>query len=162
MLTLGIDPGTAITGYGIISENGNKFSLVECGCINTAKTDAKEVRLKTIYSSLKDLINKFQPKSIAVEELFFSTNTKTAISVGEARGVILLACAQSGIPIASYTPLQVKQAITGYGRAEKSQIQQMVKTLLNLNKIPKPDDIADALAIAICHANSRRFKEKIN
>lgn len=157
MVTLGIDPGTAKVGYGVICEDDQKITLVDYGCITTSKDSNKEERLKKIHSQLTKLIEKFNPRSIAVEQLFFCSNAKTALSVGEARGVVLLACAQAGIPLSEYTPLQVKQALTGYGRAEKSQIQHMVKNLLKLKDIPKPDDAADALAIAICHVHSQKF-----
>lgn len=154
MLILGIDPGTATTGFGIIKKEGQKFSLIEYGCILTpAKTDLHE-RLDTIFDELTEIISKFVPDHIAVEELFFAKNTTTALSVGQARGVVLLAAKKKGLSIFEYTPLEVKMALTGYGRADKKQIQQMVKAILALKEIPKPDDAADALAIAICHGQS--------
>jgi crossover junction endodeoxyribonuclease RuvC len=159
---MGIDPGTATTGYCILSDaGGSQVSVMEYGCIKTTKNDLPEKRLSQIHSKLKDLLRKFQPKCVAVEKLFFNTNTKTAMAVGQARGVILLAAAGEGVDIAEYTPLQVKMALTGYGRADKNQVQQMVKTLLKLKEIPKPDDAADAIAVALCHVNSRKFNEMI-
>lgn len=159
MRTLGIDPGTATTGFGVVDETDNKLTLVDYGCIKTSPKNGMPDRLKLISSELKKVINKFKPEIIAVEQLFFAANSKTAIKVGEARGVILLTAAQAGVKVSEYTPLQVKQALTGYGKADKKQIQYMVKNLLKCMETPKPDDAADALAIAICHINSRRLKE---
>ena len=158
MIILGVDPGTATTGFGVVKKEGSKYSLVEYGVILTpAKTELHD-RLNTIFDDLTAVIKKHQPDEMVVEELFFSTNAKTAISVGAARGVILLAGKKQGIEIAEYTPLEVKMALTGYGKADKKQIQQMVKAVLALHEIPKPDDAADALAIAICHAQTRKTK----
>ncbi len=157
MKILGIDPGTAICGYGMIEENKSKIKHLFSGCITSTKKETLVQRLDKIYQELLDLIRKEKPDAVAVEELFFAANAKTAISVGHARGVILLACSQAGVPVFEYTPLQVKQAICGYGRGEKKQIQKMVQILLGLKEIPKPDDAADGLAIAICHANTSRF-----
>ncbi len=154
MRILGIDPGYALMGYGIIEKNGNRFSACDYGSISTQAGDSMPRRLKLLYSSLMDIIAEWQPEEAAVEELFYNTNAKTVINVGQARGVAVLACVNSGIEIAEYTPLQIKQALVGYGRAEKTQVQQMVKALLGLEKVPKPDDTADALAVAICHGNS--------
>lgn len=154
MIILGIDPGTATTGYGVIEKKGGQIKDIDHGCILTESSESLEKRLDTIFEELTKIIKKFQPEMAAVEELFFASNTKTAISVGHGRGVILLACERSKVPVYEYTPLQVKQAVCGYGRAEKKQIQKMVQTLLNLSKMPKPDDAADGLAIAICHAHS--------
>lgn len=153
MIILGIDPGTAITGYGIIRVLGNQFKPVIYGAITTPAGMAMEKRLVMLYEQLCELIDQYRPEQVAVEELFFNQNVTTGITVGQARGVILLACAQKDIPIYEYTPLQVKQALVGYGRADKKQIQQMVKTFLGLREIPKPDDAADGLAIAICHTH---------
>ncbi|NLM72968.1 MAG: crossover junction endodeoxyribonuclease RuvC [Clostridiaceae bacterium] len=154
MIIIGIDPGFAITGYGVLDYTGNKFRLLDVGVITTnAKLDFPS-RLLCIHNELDILISKYKPDAMAVEELFFNTNVKTAIQVGHGRGVALLAAAKAGIKIYEYTPLQVKQAVVGYGRAKKEQVQQMVKVLLNLDKIPKPDDAAYALAVAICHAHS--------
>lgn len=153
MLVLGVDPGSAITGYGLVKQTGNKLEAVDYGCIRTSSSQPLELRIQKIYQSIKDLITKYQPENFAVEELFFNKNVRTAISVSQARGVILLAGANSNLVVHEYTPLQVKQAVVGYGRAEKSQVQYMVKTILCLPEIPKPDDVADALAIAICHTH---------
>lgn len=163
MRILGIDPGIALTGYGIIEENNSKLTSLTYSCISTpAGMPAKE-RIVIIYDKLVEIINEFNPDEVAVEELFFNKNVTSALLVGQARGVVLLAAAKADLEIAEYTPLQVKQALTGYGRADKNQVGEMVKTLLSLEKIPKPDDTADALAIAICHAFSynmnRRLKE---
>lgn len=156
MIILGVDPGTAITGYGIIEVNGNRFSPLEYGCIYTQAESRSENRLRKIYEALFRLLEQYQPDEMAVEELFFNKNIKTALSVGQARGVILLAGALKGIEVCEYTPLQVKQSVVGYGRAQKQQVQQMVKVFLNLEEIPKPDDAADALAVAICHAHFKQ------
>lgn len=153
MLVLGIDPGSAITGYGLIEETGNRLSPVDYGCIRTSPAQAVETRLQKLYREIKALITGYQPDCFAVEELFFNKNVRTALTVGQARGVIILAGAECGLAVHEYTPLQVKQAVVGYGRAEKSQVQYMVKTLLCLPEVPKPDDVADALAIAICHTH---------
>lgn len=161
MRILGIDPGYAILGYGIIDMTGNKFNVVNYGAITTEAKESMPDRLKHLYYNLMELIEHFQPETVAIEELFFNTNTKTAIKVGQARGVAILACANSGISIAEYTPLQIKQALTGYGRADKTQVQNMVKTILNLKKVPKPDDTADALAAAICHGHSYNSNNKM-
>lgn len=156
MIILGVDPGTATTGYGIVRKEGQKHTLLKYGCILTpAKTPLCD-RLDVIFDELSRIIDEYRPDHIAVEELFFAANSKTAIAVGQARGVILLAGKKKNLPVHEYTPLEVKMALTGYGRADKNQIQQMVKTLLNLKEVPKPDDAADALAIAICHSNTFR------
>ena len=154
MKILGIDPGYAILGYGVIEMNGNKFRVCDYGAITTDPKTAMADRLKILYQALMDLIVEHRPESASIEELFFNTNAKTAILVGQARGVAILACANSGLEIYEYTPLQIKQALVGYGRAEKQQIQAMVKVILNLKETPKPDDTADALAAAICHGHS--------
>ncbi len=154
MIILGIDPGTAITGYGFIKFQGNKFQVIDYGCVRTPSGLELHERLGMIYDQLGDLISKHQPTDCAVEELFFNKNAKTALAVGHGRGVALLAAQKAGLKILEFTPLQVKQSVVGYGRAEKAQVQFMVKTLLNLQEIPKPDDAADALAIAICYAHS--------
>lgn len=154
MIILGIDPGTAITGYGVIKKQADKLKAVKYGCIFTKAGLPIAERLKEIDQQLGKIIRKYKPQIVAVEEIFFFKNVKTAVQVSQARGVILAGAARMKIPITEYTPLQVKQAVTSYGRAEKSQVQKMVKLLLNLNEIPKPDDAADALAIAICCAHS--------
>ncbi len=160
MLILGIDPGIAILGFGIVKYEANKFTVIDYGAITTEAGTPMSRRLSQIYSSLTDIILKYKPDAFAVEELFFNKNIKTALTVGHARGVAVLAGSICGVQVYEYTPLQVKQAVVGYGRAEKSQIQQMVKILLNLREIPKPDDVADALAVAICHGNSSNFAEQ--
>ena len=154
MRILGIDPGYAIMGYGVVELIGNKFKVIEYGSIMTESRKNMTDRLKHIYYELMQLINRTDPDVAAIEELFFNTNTTTAIKVGQARGVSILACANSGIETYEYTPLQAKMALTGYGRADKKQVQHMTKTILNLKEVPKPDDTADALAIAICHGHS--------
>ncbi|MCF8008270.1 MAG: crossover junction endodeoxyribonuclease RuvC [Halanaerobiales bacterium] len=160
MIILGIDPGLAIIGYGVLEKKGNSFKLIDYNTIETSSKLDDVTRLSKLYDQLIELIKKYDPDQIAVEELFFNKNVKTAIRVGQARGVILLAGSKQGIQVAEYTPLQVKQAVVGYGRASKRQVQQMVKALLNLDEIPKPDDAADALAISICHGHSYASKEK--
>ena len=158
MLCLGIDPGFGRCGYGLVrEERTGSMSWVAQGVIETPKKDAFALRLQQLRDELRALLLLWQPDEVAVEELFFATNAKTALSVGHARGVVLLTLADERLVINEYTPLQVKQAVTGYGRADKNQIQEMVKTLLNLKAIPKPDDAADALAIAITHIQSRRM-----
>jgi crossover junction endodeoxyribonuclease RuvC len=154
MRIIGIDPGYAILGYGVIEKEGNRYSLVECGVLTTEAGRRMPDRLREIYAGLMDIVEEFRPDVASVEELYFNTNAKTAIHVGEARGVAILACANAGLPIYEYTPLQIKQALAGYGRAEKKQIQQIVKSVLGLKEVPRPDDAADAVAAAICHGNS--------
>ena len=156
MIILGIDPGYAIVGYGIIDTNKPNM-VVDYGAITTPKEDPMPVRLEAIDSSLKYLFEKFKPDVVAIEELFYFKNQKTVIPVAEARGVIVLACQKYCGNIYEYTPLQIKQALTGQGRAEKAQIQYMVKAILGLNSIPKPDDAADALAVAICHSQTSPY-----
>ena len=158
MLALGIDPGTATTGYGLVLElpDGN-LQVVEFGIISTPKNDSAPSRLIQLYEGLTGILNRHHPETCAVEKLFFQSNVSTAIAVGQARGVAILALAQAGLEIGEYTPNEVKQAVTGYGSADKKQVQEMVKMLLSLDKIPKPDDAADALAIAITHLNTRRY-----
>ncbi|ADG82044.1 crossover junction endodeoxyribonuclease RuvC [Thermincola potens] len=159
MLILGVDPGTAITGYGLIRVQGNKLDAVSYGCIRTDAGLPLHQRLQKINSEISRLIREFKPTHFAIEELFFNKNTRTALSVGQARGVALLAAANAGLEIAEYTPLQVKQAVVGYGRADKNQVQYMVKTILCLPEIPKPDDTADALAVAICHSHFYKMED---
>jgi len=156
MRILGIDPGIGRCGWGVIEAQNAKLKMLNCGCIETSPKKAVEKRLEEIYSEITKLIKTYSPEVLAIEELFFNTNAKTAFVVGQARGVILLAAAQSNLEIAIYTPLQVKLAVTGYGRAEKPQVGQMVKTLLSLKEVPKPDDTADGLAIAMTHAFSAK------
>ena len=154
MKIFGIDPGYAIVGYGIVDYNGIKFTPVAFGAVTTKSGTDFSNRLKSIYDDMTELFNKYRPDCISIEKLYFNTNTTTAIEVAEARGVILLAAKNCQIPVFEYTPLQVKVAITGYGKAEKRQVIEMVKSFLALNKAPKPDDTADALALAICHGHS--------
>ena len=160
MRILGIDPGTGITGWGIIEKQetqllANKIKVIAYGVIRTSAGLDMPIRLKDLYDELSDLIEKFSPTEVAIEDLFFFKNQKTVIKVGQARGVAIIAAVNKDLPVFDYTPLQVKQAVTSYGRASKSQIQKMVKVILNLQEIPKPDDAADALAVAICHLNAR-------
>jgi crossover junction endodeoxyribonuclease RuvC len=154
MRILGIDPGTAIVGFSILDFENNRFKVIDYGCIYTDKEMLMEDRLCKIYSELSEIIKKYEPDEMAIEELFYFKNNKTVISVGQARGVIVLCGRQNNLKINNYTPLQVKTGITGYGKAEKKQIQLMVQRILGLSEIPKPDDAADALAIAITHINS--------
>lgn len=154
MRIIGIDPGYAIMGWGILDLKGNKFSVVDYGSITTdAGVDAAK-RLQHIYAEIGAIIAKYEPEEAAIEELFFNNNAKTVILVGEARGIAVLACANAGLEISEYTPLQIKQALVGYGRADKKQVQAMVKAILNLKEVPRPDDTADAVAAAICHGHS--------
>lgn len=159
MRILGIDPGLALVGYGIIDVENYQSKMVDYGVIVTDAKDTLPSRLESIYKILTELIITHKPNDVAIEELFFNKNVKTAITVGHARGVEILACKTMGLEIYEYTPLQIKQAITGYGRAEKRQIQEMVKILLSLDTIPKPDDAADALAVAITHGSVLQYKE---
>ena len=154
MIILGIDPGYAIVGWGILDYQGNKFRVLDYGAITTDASMEMYARFQSIHNDLNRIIELYRPEAMAIEELFFNSNRTTAINVAQARGVLLLSALNHNVPIFEYTPLQVKQAVAGYGRAEKQQVQQMTKMLLNLESVPKPDDTADALAIAICHAHS--------
>ncbi|MBP7835171.1 crossover junction endodeoxyribonuclease RuvC [Candidatus Saccharibacteria bacterium] len=154
MKILGVDPGTAIVGFGVIETNGHKHTMVDAGVIRTPAHQDLELRLKTIYDSLSEIIKENKPEIMVVEKLFFAKNVTTAMSVSHARGVIYLAGVQAGVKVVEYTPLQIKQALTGYGQADKNQIQEMVKIMLGLNEKPKPDDCADALAAALTHATN--------
>lgn len=157
MKILGIDPGTGILGFGIIEiKNGNSI-LTEAGVIRTPVKEDDAVRLHTIYNELTDIINQTSPHCMSVEKLFFARNVTTAMTVAQARGVVLLCGKQASMPIFEYTPMQIKQAITGYGKADKKQIQEMVRVLLGLKEVPKPDDCADALAAALTHSATLRF-----
>ena len=149
MIILGIDPGFARMGWGVISKTGAKFSLIDYGCLETSAEASLSDRLEMIFDGISKVIKKHKPDLAGIETLFFNTNAKTAVKVGEARGVVLLALKKSGVKVIDITPLQVKRAVAGYGRAEKAQVQKMVKALLNLKEIPRPDDAADALAVAI-------------
>jgi crossover junction endodeoxyribonuclease RuvC len=157
MRVFGIDPGTATTGYGVIDETAGRLMLVCFGTIRTPAEQPMPARLLELHAQLTKLLALHAPETAAVESLFFQKNVRTAISVGQARGAALLALAQRGIPVGEYTPLEVKQAVTGYGGAEKRQVQVMVRTLLGLADLPKPDDAADALAVAICHAHAQKI-----
>jgi len=161
MLILGIDPGTAIMGYGLIEQQANRLKAVAYASWRTPSGLELEERLLKLYESLSGFLSEYRPDVLAVEELFFNRNTTTALSVGQARGIVLLAAAQQRIPVCEYTPLQVKQAVTGYGKADKHQMQHMVRTLLALPEIPRPDDTADALAVAICHAHSCKLNGRM-
>lgn len=162
MRILGIDPGLAATGYGLIEvDDQSRYQYVEFGVIATPTGLAEAERLKILHFELTELINRDLPQSSAVEKLYFQKNVKTALSVGQARGVVLLTLAQAGLPVFEYNPNEVKQTVCGYGNADKNQVQHMVKTLLNLQDIPKPDDAADALAIAICHIHHQSFNDAV-
>ncbi len=153
MRILGIDPGTGILGFGIIDiDTRGKASLVDAGVIRTPVKEADSIRLETIYNELQEIITEFKPDTMSVEKLFFAQNVTTAMTVAQARGVVLLCGIQHKLELFEYTPLQIKQALTGYGRADKKQIQEMVRVVLGLSEVPKPDDCADALAAAICHS----------
>ena len=154
MRILGIDPGYAIVGVGVVDYDGNRFRTVDYYAVTTDAGTPFDIRLKMIYDGINETIERYKPDCMAIEKLFFNDNAKTAIDVGQARGVILLCAVNPGLKIGEYTPLQVKQSVVGYGRADKAQVQQMTKALLNLREIPKPDDVADALAIALCHGHS--------
>jgi crossover junction endodeoxyribonuclease RuvC len=154
MRVLGIDPGTAVTGYGLVDGSRNDPKPVAFGVIRTSAEQPLPVRLQSIYQGVKDLAAEWEPSEAAVEEIFFSSNVRTAMSVGQARGVALLALADAGLSVAEYTPSAIKQAVTGYGNADKAQMQEMVRLLLDLEETPRPDDAADALAVAICHFHS--------
>jgi len=158
---LGIDPGTATMGWGVVRQEGSQLRYVQHGAITTPSTWEMPRRLGRLFDGVTQLVEGYRPDTVAVEELFFNTNVTTAITVGQARGVALLAAYRAGIELAEYTPLQVKQAVTSYGRADKRQVQEMVRALLNLREIPRPDDAADGLAIAITHAFSSRLPGKV-
>ncbi|HEX5798070.1 MAG TPA: crossover junction endodeoxyribonuclease RuvC [Candidatus Saccharimonadales bacterium] len=157
MKILGIDPGTGILGFGVIEKKSSRLSMLDAGVIRTTSKQSDGERLKIIYDELAGIIKQNKPDVLAVEKLFFAQNVTTAMSVSQARGVVMLCGVQSGLSVFEYTPLQIKQAITGYGRADKAQIQQMVKNILKLDDIPKPDDCADALACAITHAMTSHY-----
>lgn len=158
MLVLGVDPGTATTGYGFVrSTSDGDLEVVTYGVISTPKNTTPESRLLTIYNEISELIALHRPETAAVEKLFFQRNVTTAMAVGQARGVVLLALVQKQLSIGEYTPMEIKQAVVGYGGADKNQVQMMVKAILHLDEIPRPDDAADALAVAICHSHSYRY-----
>ena len=154
MRILGIDPGIATVGFGVLDFTANNYKLLSCGVLTTPAHTGLSSRLEQIYDDMLNLIEMFRPDAVSVEELFFNTNITTGISVAHGRGVILLACKKAGVKIYEYTPLQVKQSVAGYGRAEKRQVMDMVKRICGLQQAPKPDDAADAVALAICHARS--------
>ena len=154
MRILGIDPGIATIGFGVLEAERSQYRLLQCGVITTPAHTSLSSRLDQIYQDMRQLLDAFQPDAVSVEELFFNTNITTGIAVAHGRGVILLACHHAGLKIYEYTPLQVKQAVVGYGRAEKKQVMDMVRRLCNLKAAPKPDDAADAVALALCHARS--------
>ena len=160
MKILGIDPGTGIVGFGVIETDGRKHTMVDAGVVRTPAHQALELRLQTIFESINEIIADTKPAIVSVEKLFFAKNVTTAMSVSHARGVIMLAAVQASVPIVEYTPLQIKQALTGYGRAEKAQIQEMVRIMLGLKDTPKPDDCADALAAALTHATASLLYSK--
>ena len=154
MIVLGIDPGYAIVGCGVVEYQNNRFRMITYGAITTEAHTPFNERIEKIYDGAAELISRYKPEAMAIEKLFFNTNQKTGIDVAQARGVTVLAAAQRGIPVFEYTPLQVKQSVVGYGRAEKPQVMEMTRQILGLASVPKPDDTADALAIAICHGHS--------
>ena len=162
MRILGIDPGFAITGYSIIDYIGNKFKLIASGAVLTKAGVSFPLRLTKLYDDLTKIINEYKPDAISVEELFFNQNITTGIQVAQARGVILLALAQKGLSPVAYSPSQVKMSVVGYGKAEKRQVMEMTRILLGLEKVPRPDDAADALAVALCHAHTSRFGRLFN
>jgi crossover junction endodeoxyribonuclease RuvC len=157
MIIMGIDPGTATTGWGLIEVSRKPPTFVATGIISTPKTATESARLAMIYKDMVTLLKKYKPDIVAVERIFFNTNVTTALTVGQARGVVLLSIEEYKVPVFSYTPLQVKMALTGYGRADKKQVQKMIQTILKLDQIPKPDDAADALAVALTHSFTKKF-----
>jgi crossover junction endodeoxyribonuclease RuvC len=162
-ISIGIDPGTGTTGYGVVglSEMGD-LSLLACGVIRTPPRVAMHLRLQELFNDLRDLIDEFRPQALAVEKLFFGRNVTTAITVGQARGIVLLAAAMAQLEVAEYTPAEVKQAIAGYGNADKRQVQEMVQRILDLPEIPRPDDAADGVAIAVCHLQSLYYRQRLS
>jgi crossover junction endodeoxyribonuclease RuvC len=161
-VTVGIDPGTGTTGYGVVGLTGDgEFELLAYGVIRTPPRTAMHLRLQELFNDLQHLINEFRPQALAVEKLFFGRNVTTAITVGQARGIVLLVAANAGLEVAEYTPAEVKQAIAGYGNADKRQVQEMVQRILELPEIPRPDDAADGVAIAVCHLQSLAYRRRI-
>jgi crossover junction endodeoxyribonuclease RuvC len=158
---LGLDPGTASTGFGVISVAGNRLRAVEYGVVDTPAGMPLEKRLELIFAGVVEVLGRHRPDATAVESLFFNTNVRTAFAVGQARGVTLLACSQAGCQVFEYTPLQVKQAVVGYGKAGKDQVMEMVRALLGLSETPRPDHAADALGVAICHANTSAMRDRV-
>jgi crossover junction endodeoxyribonuclease RuvC len=158
---LGVDPALAKTGYGIIDEDKGRLNIITCGVITTDKNKTFAHRLETIFDEIREIIKKYNPDEVAVEAPFFAKDVSIAIKMGQANGVVVMASVKSGAKVFSYSALEIKQSVVGYGRADKAQVQNMVKNILHLDKIPEPNDAADALATAICHINYTRFKEKI-
>ena len=154
MIVLGIDPGTARLGYGIVERQGSRLTMLDYGCIETTKDRPLEQRLLLIHEGIDELITSHRPEAVGVERLFFNKNVQTAMAVGQARGVVLLTAAQHGLPVLEYGPHEVKLAVTGYGKAPKDQVQRMVQMVLSMKQLPKPDDAADALAVAVCTAHA--------
>jgi len=154
MVILGIDPGYAIVGFGVVRYEGSRFSVLDYGAVTTEAKLPMNERLEMIYDRVSEIMRRFEPAALAIEKVFYNSNAKTVIDVSQARGVLVLAAQKHGLGVFEYTPLQVKQSVVGYGRAEKKQVQEMIKILLNLEEIPKPDDAADALAMAVCHAHA--------
>ena len=161
MRVLGIDCGSRITGYGVIDTDGGDCVFVCCGAIRSKPSDPIAQRLKSIYNGIVEIINESQPEAAAFESLFYATNVQSALKLGHVRGVSMFAAAEANLPVYEYSPLEVKSAVTGYGRAEKSQVQQMVRALLRLNALPQPYDASDALAVAICHVHTNRFHKSV-
>ncbi|MBA3827149.1 MAG: crossover junction endodeoxyribonuclease RuvC [Ktedonobacterales bacterium] len=161
-VTLGVDPGTATVGYAVVVEEKGKLRLLVCDVVLTPKEMPFPQRLSMIYHGISEVIQLYKPQDAAVEELFFARNARTAMAVGQGRGIILLAASEAGLPVSEYTPMQVKQAVQGYGSATKHQVGEMVRMLLNLEAVPKPDDAADAAAIAICHIHSSRVSNMMS
>ncbi|MDI3341502.1 MAG: crossover junction endodeoxyribonuclease RuvC [Sphaerobacter sp.] len=159
-VTLGVDPGTALLGYGVVIGSDTP-RVVDFGVIATTPHERMPARLLRLYEGLTSLMQRHRPQVVVIEELFFSRNVTTALSVGQARGVVLLAAAQAGVPVVEYKPAEVKQAVAGYGKADKAQMQEMVRLLLNLDEVPQPDDAADALAVALCHVQTSRFRRAV-
>jgi len=158
---LGLDPGTASTGFGVIAAEGNRLRALEYGVIVTPAGMALERRLERIFAEVREVLGRHRPDATAIESLFFNVNVRTALAVGQARGVTLLACSQAGCEVFEYTPQQIKQAVVGYGKAEKEQVMEMVRVLLGLPETPRPDHAADALGVAICHANTAGVRERV-
>jgi crossover junction endodeoxyribonuclease RuvC len=159
-IILGIDPGTAATGFGIVEQRGNRLQIVDHGVIETSSREEPHHRLAQIYDAILEVMARHRPDAAAVESLFFNVNVRTALAVGQSRGVALLACSRSGCSLFEYTPQQIKQAVVGYGKADKKQVQEMVRVLLALQEIPRPDHAADALAVAVCHAHSHGVRSR--
>jgi crossover junction endodeoxyribonuclease RuvC len=160
-ITLGVDPGTALLGYGVIAGD-DAVQVIDFGVLETTPDEPMPKRLQLLYTGMCRLIQSYHPDTVVVEQLFFARNVTTALAVGQARGVVMLAAAQAGVPVNEYTPAEVKQAVSGYGRANKSQMQEMVRMLLGLEDIPRPDDAADALAVALCHVQTTRFRQAVD